>query len=39
MINFSEQIFTESVWATGIASIVFACVILGVMMWIERIIK
>jgi len=39
MINFSEQIFTESVWATAGASFVFAIVIIGMMILVERIIK
>lgn len=36
---FNEQLFTESIWATAGASIVFAFIILGLVILIERIIK
>ncbi len=36
---FTEHLFTESVWATAGASFVFAIIIIGMMILLERIIK
>jgi len=36
---FNEQLFVESIWATGLASVVFACIIIAVMILVERIIR
>jgi len=36
---FNEQLFVESIWATGLASFVFACIVIAVMILVERIIK
>jgi len=36
---FKEQLFVDSMWATGLASIVFAFVIIGVIILLERIIR
>jgi len=36
---FNEQLFIESTWATGLASLVFAFVMIGMIILLERIIK
>ena len=36
---FDAQLFVDSMWATGLASIVFAFVMIGMMILLERIVR
>jgi len=36
---FNEQLFVESAWVTGLASLVFSFVMIGMIILLERIIK